>query len=192
MEFLLCTCHVVASSCLFTWRPPPQVFAARNESCVCYEICKLRLKQLRANYYSTVVCCLMSSSAEQFEMMVGIGPTACKVTAVLRVVRSKSQHADPEDGWKAHIAIPGNSEQPRLFGNWRNTITDTVNALLEKHSHNITKAEVLRLSKLAVVLQSRLSSNLATSGSSSQPNTAVATASLSITKFSGHLVHRTP
>jgi hypothetical protein len=58
-----------------------------------------------------------------------------------------------------------------------------VNALLEKHSHNITKAEVLRLSKLAVVLQSRLSSNLATSGSSSQPNTAVATASLSITKF---------
>ena len=183
MEFLLCTCHVVASSCLFTWRPPPQVFAARNESCVCYEICKLRLKQLRANYYSTVVCCLMSSSAEQFEMMVGIGPTACKVTAVLRVVRSKSQHADPEDGWKAHIAIPGNSKQPRLFGNWRNTITDTVNALLEKHSHNITKAEVLRLSKLAVVLQSRLSFNLVTSGSSSQPNTAVATASLSITKF---------
>ena len=123
----------------------------------------------------------MSSSAEQFEMMVGIGPTACKVTAVLRVVRSKSQHADPEDGWKAHIAIPGNSEQPRLFGNWRNTITDTVNALLEKHSHNITKAEVLRLSKLAVVLQSRLSSSLATSGSSSQPNNAAATASPSIT-----------
>ena len=124
----------------------------------------------------------MSTSAGPFEMMVGIGSKARKVTAVLGVCRSKSQHAtNPQDGWKAHIAFPGDSEQLRFFGNWRETITDTVNAILKKHSHSITEAEVLRLSKLAAVLQSSLSSNLATSGSSSQPNNAAATASLSIT-----------
>jgi hypothetical protein len=134
----------------------------------------------------------MSTSAGPFEMMVGIGSKARKVTAVLGVCRSKSQHAtNPQDGWKAHIAFPGSnaayiafpgaSKQLRFFGSWRETITDTVNAILKKHSHSITEAEVLRLSKLAAVLQSSLSSNLATSGSSSQPNNAAATASLSIT-----------
>jgi len=123
----------------------------------------------------------MSTSAGPFKMMVGKGSKAREVTAVLGVCRSKSQHAtNPQDGWKAHIAFPGDSKL-RFYGSWRETITDTVNAILEKHSHSITEAEVLRLSKLAAVLQSSLSSNLATSGSSSQPNNAAATASPSIT-----------
>ena len=123
----------------------------------------------------------MSTSAGPFKMMVGKGSLARDVTAVLGVCRSKSQHAtNPQDGWKAHIAFPGDSKL-RFYGSWRETITDTVNAILEKHSHSITEAEVLRLSKLAAVLQSSLSSNLATSGSSSQPNNAAATASPSIT-----------
>ena len=125
----------------------------------------------------------MAISAGPFEMMVNNGSNAYKVTAVLGVTHCKSQHAaNPLDGWKAYISLPSKSGQSRLFGVQRNTITETMNSLVEKYSHNITEAEVLRLSKLASVLQSRVSSSLVTSGSSSQPNNAAAAPSLSIIK----------
>ena len=123
----------------------------------------------------------MATSAGPFEMTVKIGSKAIKVTAVLGVSHCKSQHAtNPQDGWRACISFPGTSGHPRLFGVQRNTITETTNSLLDKYSHRITKAEVLRLSKLAAVLQSCLPSSLVTSGSSSQPNNAAAAPSLSI------------
>ena len=89
------------------------------------------------------VCCRMSGQAMLFKMCAGDGLQPSIVQAALYLSRTKSQlKTQPQqDGWKAVISLRGK----RRFGNWRSTIVEAVDAVLEKYAHKISDSEERRI-----------------------------------------------
>ena len=140
----------------------------------------------KSGYTSSKARCSMPISGEtmQFEMIEGSGSQPSLREAVMHVYHSESQQNklfDRHDGWKALIKYPVDNGNIRLFGVWRPTIVQAVDALLQKHSMRIAPAEIRRILGGARAMETRSTANLATIDSGSQPSTAAEPAPLAVT-----------
>ena len=90
---------------------------------------------------------MMSDQTLIFQMNVGNGPHRRIVQATMYIHRTKSQHkrATKHEGWKASISYSGT----RLFGSWRPTIGDAVDAVLKRHYPTISDCDRRRLTENA-------------------------------------------